>query len=249
MPQDLDLSRRLDVTPRINLLPGALLERRAVKRQRAVLALAAGGLLAALAAAYVGQASHAARARQDAVTAQATVTRLTGDKAKLQPWAQLKDQVTALEQLRASVYQHEVRLSGVLQDLSMIVPDNVYLTQMSATIAPTVSSTGTAAAPAAGTRAAAGTTPPGAPGAGSPLGTISFAGTALAHVDVATFVRTLDSTIKKNGQPVYINPYFTSSQKQAGGSRPTVSFTATADLGPAAVSGRFQQRDDVTGGK
>jgi Tfp pilus assembly protein PilN len=248
MPHDLDLSRRVDVTPRVNLLPGAILERRAVKRQRSVLALAAGGLVAALAAAYVGQAGRAALAHQDAAKAQATVAQLTADKAKLEPWAQLKDQVTALEQLRASVYRHEVRLSGVLQDLSMIVPDNVYLTQMNATIGTAAAGTGTAAA-ATGTAAAGASTPPGAPGAGSPVASISFTGTALAHVDVAKFVRMLDGTVKKNGQPVYINPYFTSSQKQTVGSRPTVNFAATVDLGPAAVSGRFQQRDDATGGK
>src|SRR5919201_442778 len=189
MPQDLDLSRRVDVTPRVNLLPGAILERRAVKRQRSVLALATGGLLAALSAPYLGPARRAAPADQDAPQAQATLAQLTADKAKLEPWAQLKDQVTALEQLRASVYRHEVRLSGVLQDLSMIVPDNVYLTQMNATIGTAAAGTGTAGATGSAP-------PPGAPGAGSPVATVSFSGTALAHVDVAKFVRMLNGTVK-----------------------------------------------------
>jgi hypothetical protein len=54
-------------------------------------------------------------------------------------------------------------------------------------------------------------------------------------------VRVLDGAVKRNGGSVYMNPYYTSSQKQAQGAQTTVTFLASVDLGPAAFSGRFQR--------
>jgi hypothetical protein len=39
---------------------------------------------------------------------------------------------------------------------------------------------------------------------------------------------------------VYLNPYFTSSQKADATGQTTVTFNATVDLSPAAYSGRYQ---------
>jgi hypothetical protein len=45
---------------------------------------------------------------------------------------------------------------------------------------------------------------------------------------------------------VYLNPYFTTSQKGDKERQPTVSFTATVDLSSAAYSGRYQPAGTVT---
>jgi hypothetical protein len=111
---------------------------------------------------------------------------------------------------------------------------------------------GAAASGTSGTAAASGgvTATPGSPGAGSPVANISFSGSGFGHVDVGTFLRALAAGPKKGGKPVYLNPYFTSSQKNGEeGAQATVSFSATVDLSPAVYSGRFQapgQKGTVT---
>ena len=98
-------------------------------------------------------------------------------------------------------------------------------------------------APAGATAAA---TTPGSPGAGSPVASITFAGAGLEHVDVGGFLRALARGPKKGGQQVYLNPYFSTSQKADEGGQDTVTFSATVDLSIAAYSGRFQPAGTVT---
>src|SRR4029453_14877909 len=97
---------------------------------------------------------------------------------------------------------------------------------------------GTTTTAPAGAGATAST--PGSPGAGSPVATITFAGGGLEHIDVGGFLRALARGPKKGGQQVYLNPYFTTSQKADEQGQQTVTFSATVDLSSAAYSGRFQ---------
>jgi hypothetical protein len=54
-------------------------------------------------------------------------------------------------------------------------------------------------------------------------------------------MRALAAGPKKRGARVYLNPYFTASQKDdEEGGETTVTFSATVDLSQAAFSGRFQ---------
>jgi hypothetical protein len=78
---------------------------------------------------------------------------------------------------------------------------------------------------------------PGAPGYNSPVATISLTGKAASLPDVATFMRSLNGKVKRDGREIYVNPYYTSAVNDTG----TVSFTATVDLTSAAFSGRFQE--------
>jgi hypothetical protein len=139
------------------------------------------------------------------------------------------------------VYAHEIRFSTVMRDISAIVPDDVWLTSMTATF-------NGSADPAAGAAATAPATGPttGSPGAGSPVATITFGGAGLEHVDVGGFLRALARGPKKGGQQVYLNPYFTTSQKADKSGQQTVTFSATVDLSSAAYSGRFQPAGTVT---
>jgi hypothetical protein len=80
------------------------------------------------------------------------------------------------------------------------------------------------------------------------VATITFSGSGFGHVDVGRFMRALARGPRNHGQPVYLNPYFTSSQKQsASAGTPTVTFTASVDLSSAAYSGRFQPEGGRTG--
>ena len=230
--------------PLINLLPREIGERRLVRRQRTAIGAAFAVLLALLGCWYLLESGRLTDARREADGEQAVAAGLRAHKTQLQPYADLSAEIAAGEQLRTRVYATEIRFSSVLRDLSAIMPDNVWLTKMTA--APTSTTGGatgtTGSVPSSGaSTATGGTTPPGSPGADSPAATITFTGAGLGHVDVGQLLRALASGPKNGGQPVYLNPYFTSSQKAAeAGGEPTVTFSASVDLSKAAYSGRFQ---------
>jgi hypothetical protein len=226
--------------PRVNLLPKEIKEHRLVRRQRGGIVVAFVLLLALLGLWYVRESQRLTAARQEADREQAVVEGLRNRKVALQPYAALESRIAAAEQLRAKVYAREIRFSSILQDVSAIIPADVWLTQMSAAIKETDAAAAAGGSTAAS--AAAGTVPtPGSPGAGSPVATITFTGSGLGHVDVGGFMRALAAGPKKRGSRVYLNPYFTASQKSAAeGGETTVTFSATVDLSPAVFSGRFQ---------
>ena len=244
MSQDLQLARRVGAAPKVNLLPSWVTERRLVRRQRLGVAAGFAFVLLVLVLVWLAESARADRAEQAAANQRAVSDQLAAERAQLQPWADLQAEVATAEKLRADVYASEVRFSGVMQDISTLMPDNAWLTTMNATL--------TEAKPGqtGGTQNSGGQTVlvPGAPGFGSPVGSITFSGMALGHVDVGRMIRVLDGAVKRNGGSVYLNPYYTSSQKQSQSGQRTVTFSATVDLGPAAFSGRFQ-RPGQTGGR
>lgn len=233
--------------PRIDLLPRQLVEQRLVRRQRTGIGAGFLVLLAVLGIWYVLETRQLSDAQAEADEEQATATGLRAQRAHLQPLADLEAQIAAAEQLRASVYRNEIRFSGVMRDISAIVPEDVWLTSMAVAFneAGTAATTGGASTPAPTGGGAAATTP-GSPGAGSPVASITFAGAGLEHVDVGGFLRALARGPKKGGQQVYLNPYFTTSQKDDEQGQTTVTFNATVDLSSAAYSGRYQTPGTVT---
>ncbi|HKQ01632.1 MAG TPA: hypothetical protein VJ735_15010 [Actinomycetes bacterium] len=232
--------------PRIDLLPRKLVEQRLVRRQRTGIGAGFLVLLAALGVWYVLETQQLSDAQAAADQERATATGLRAQRAQLQPLADLESQIDAADQLRATVYRNEIRFSGVMRDISAIVPDDVWLTTMAVAFKDTANASAPGTAPTAPSGAGAAAITPGSPGAGSPVASITFAGAGLEHVDVGGFLRALARGPKKGGQQVYTNPYFTTSQKGDDEGQTTVSFTATVDLSSAAYSGRYQPAGTVT---
>ena len=234
--------------PRIDLPPRQLVEQRVVRRQRTGIGAGFLVLLTLLGLWFVLESRELTRAQDQADQERAVATGLRARRAELQPLATLESQIAASEQLRASVYKHEIRFSTVMRDISAIVPDDVWLTSMRVAFNASGTTqagggTSTTAQPAG---AAAPAVTPGSPGAGSPVATITFGGAGLEHVDVGGFLRALARGPRKGGQQVYLNPYFTTSQKADKSGQQTVTFSATVDLSSAAYSGRFQPAGTVT---
>jgi hypothetical protein len=230
--------------PKIDLLPRALVDQRTARRQRGAIGAGFLALLAVLGLWYVLETRTLDEARDRADQERAVATGLRAQRLQLQPLADLEAQIDAADQLRTSVYRNEIRFSSVLRDISAIVPTDVWLTSMAATFNSTTASSttnGASAAPqAAQAGSAAAAVTPGSPGAGSPVATITFAGSGLEHVDVGGFLRALARGPKKGGKQVYLNPYFTTSQRTDDAGQQIVTFSATVDLSSAAYSGRFQ---------
>jgi hypothetical protein len=235
--------------PRIDLLPRGLVTQRVMRRQRSGVGAGILVLLAVLGLWYVLERRELAEAHEQADQQRAVATGLRAQRVRLQPLADLEAQIDAADQLKASVYKREIRFSGVMRDISAIVPNDVWLTSMSVAFRGDANASGTGASSSSTTTPAGGaaaTITPGSPGAGSPVASITFAGTGLEHVDVGGFLRALARGPKKHAQQVYLNPYFTSAQKGSEGEQTTVTFSATVDLSSAAYSGRFQPAGTVT---
>ena len=104
----------------------------------------------------------------------------------------------------------EVRYSQLMSDLSLSVPENVWLTNLTFAQAEVP--------------AAVGGTEPG-------IGSLTVSGVGFSHDDVALWLESLAGR--------YGNPYFSSSTESLIGPRTVVNFESTAALTPAAYSGNY----------
>jgi Tfp pilus assembly protein PilN len=161
-------------------------------------------------------------AKQDELASIQQETQLVQAKiAELSPYAALQNQRTAMTETAKGIYASSVPFSILLQELSLVIPDNVRLQTLTATVPPAMLPGAAVAAPAP----AAGTTTD-----------ITFTGQTEKHRDVAEFMTRLGLI------PQLMGIQLTSSTDTAAttttttaSSAPTVSykqFSVTAQLRP-----------------
>lgn len=202
----------LDSLPRVNLLPPEIAETRRFRRIQMGLGGAVLGAVGIVALLYVAASSSVANAQTDLDAATTTHASLQAETAKYRDVTAVYARAAAAQAMLTQAMGEEVRYSQFLNDLSLSVPENVWIKNLAFTqgVAP----------------AAVGSAVPG-------IGTVTFSGVGFKHDDVAVWLESLAS------QKGYTNPYFTSSTEALLGTRKTVSFTSTATLTPAAYSGRY----------
>lgn len=202
------------VLPRVNLLPPEIEVRRRFRRVQSGLGgavVAAVGLVALL---YVGAAGSVGDAQAGLDAATATHSQLQAESAKYRDVTAVYARAAAADRMLTQAMGEEVRWSRFLYALSLSVPDNVWVKNVTFTQTPSA-----VAAPGA----AAGT-------AGAGIGTATFAGVGFGHDDVAVWLESLA------GQKGYANPYFSNSTEALVGARKVVNFTSTATITPQALS-------------
>jgi type IV pilus assembly protein PilN len=202
---------------RINLLPPE--QRVKASRERgllwAILILVA--IVVALGLVYVWQNSQVSdkQAQLDQLTAETAVVQQQA--AALAPYAAIQTERTAMTQTAKGIYDSRVPWSTILQEVSLVIPENVRLQSLTGAV-PATMLPGVAVPAAAGTAAAA--------------PDITFTGTTYTHKDVAEFMTRLGLI------PQLTNVQLTSSTGAAATgatgttSTPTVTFTVTATLRP-----------------
>ena len=205
------------VMPRVNLMPPEIAEAAKFRRFQLAMGGAVVGAVAVVVALYMSAHGGVASAQTQVDNAKQQNIALQAQLAQLSSVQDVYTQVAARQAMLGQAMGDEIRWSTYLNDLSLRVPDHVWLTNMNA-----VENSGTA--PAAGT--------PGAP-VSTAIGTVTFSGVAFSHDDVATWLEVL---AKEKG---YANPYFTNSSESAIGPRTVDNFSSTVDLGPDAKSGRY----------
>ena len=209
----------LDSLPRVNLLPPEIAESRRLRRIQLGLGGAVLGAVGIVALLYVAASSSVSSAQSDLDAANAKNTALQSQTAQYSAVTAVYARAAAAQAMLTQAMGEEVRYSQFLNDLSLSVPDNVWVKNVAFAQTPGTS----AAAPGAGATAL---TPAG-------IGTVTFTGVGFKHDDVAVWLESLSS------QKGYANPYFSSSTEALLGTRKTVNFTSTVALTAAAYSGRY----------
>jgi Tfp pilus assembly protein PilN len=200
--------------PSVNLMPAEIAEAARFRRFQLAMGAAVVVAVAIVGALYVhgkSAVSSAEAQKADAQTAQAAAQQ---EYNGLQGVSDIYNQVSQREAMLSQAMGDEVDWSTYLSDLSLRIPDHVWLTNLALT----------QTAPAAPV-----------PGATTPAGiaSITFSGTAFSHDDVATW---LDMLAKEKG---FANAYFSNSTKALIGQKPVVNFSSSVDVTDVAKSGRF----------
>jgi Tfp pilus assembly protein PilN len=207
--------------PRVNLLPPEIQE--AARFRRFQLAMVAAGVAAVAVVGALTFSAHqgVSQAKADLQTAQSQQSNLQSQLAGLQSVKDVYTQVAAKKAMLTQAMGPEIRWSYYMTDLSLKIPQNVWLTNVTASETAGAGAAAAAAAPAAGGLVPAG------------VGTVGFSGMAFSHDDVATW---LDALAKEHG---FSNAYFTNSTKATIGPREVVNFASSVTLTQAALSGRY----------
>jgi Tfp pilus assembly protein PilN len=208
------------VMPSVNLMPPEIAEAARFRRFQLAMGGAVVAAIVIVGALYVHQHSSVKGAQSQLDAARSQQTSLQSQLTSLSGVQDVYTDVAARQALLAQAMGAQVKWSDYLTDLSLRVPDNVWLTSISAT---------ETAGPTTGTVAAA-------PATTSPLlnpgiGQITFNGMALHPDDVATW---LDMLARERG---FSNAYFTNSAET--GLKSVVAFASQVNVTPAAESNRF----------
>jgi Tfp pilus assembly protein PilN len=198
--------------PRVNLLPPEIGE--AVRFRRIQLGLG-GGVLAALGTVvllYVLAAGSVSDANAQLSASTATSSQLQAENAKYAEVTAVYASAAAAEAMLTQAMGEEVRYSEFLSDLSLTVPDKVWLKAVTFTQV---------------------ATPPGVGSTEPGIGTVSFSGVGYRHDDVAVW---LESLAKQRG---YKDPYFSSSTEVLVADRKAVDFASSVVLTSDALSKQY----------
>ncbi len=194
---------------RVNLLPPEIRERQRLRRRVGLVTAAGIILLAAIGGLYFLQQLRVNDLRRDLQAQEAENNRLRAEITQLQEFVQLQQELQATQQLIQTLLANEVRWSGVLRDVSLVIPGDTWLTTLNGQI--TVAQEGVAQP-----------VPPAGPS--GLIGQISFNGFGLSHRAVALWLSRLEDV------QGFANPWISVSQKTQIGEQDVVQFTSTTDL-------------------
>jgi len=200
----------------VNLLPPEIRQQERTRRLTLIVIGAGVVALALIGLFYFVQTMRLAGAEDELAVQQATNELLQQQIAELQPYSDLQTQLQAQKQLLATVYANEVAWSGVLLDISRIIPDEAYLSSFSGQVAASSETIGTPAEQPT-----------------SLIGSLSFQGTADGTQTISSWLNRLEQV------KGWVNAWVNSAQETAAFSR-IYTFDSGVDLTPEATTPRAQ---------
>jgi Tfp pilus assembly protein PilN len=195
---------------RVNLVPREV-ELRRKQRRLVTNAIGAGVVvLALLVLVFIAETVRVSGAHHDLAVQQQRNAQLRSQIDELAEFEQLQKRVKEKTDLLAGLTRNEVRWSVLLADISLVIPSDAWLTNLSGSLTPPP--TGAAAATA-----------------NPSLGQLLLNGTTFSHLDVAKWLTQL------SGVKEFLDPYLSLSAKSVIGTTPTVNFTSTVNLSEFAL--------------
>ncbi len=195
----------------VNLLPPDILAAQRQRRMAGVVALAGAGVIGLIFLFYVLQLGSLGSVREDIERAEQNNAGLQRDIEALQQFEEIRSRAQAKQDLLNQVFANEISFSGILMDVSRVIPSDAALTSFSATAQEPSATTG-----------------------GSTLltGRIDVAGLAIDYDAIASWLMRLE---RIRG---WVNPWVTSIADPDTG---PITYASGVDLTTAVVTERGQQ--------
>ncbi len=127
----------------VNLLPPELRQRQATRRTTSLAVLAGLAALAIVGFFWFLRSAELSRKQEELRAQQQVNSQVQAQIAELQKFGDLQSQLQAKKQLLSSVYANEVSWSGILLDVSRVIPADAYLTNFTGQITATTGAAGT----------------------------------------------------------------------------------------------------------
>jgi Tfp pilus assembly protein PilN len=212
---------------RIDLLPQRYAEQRRQRRNLGLVVVAGLVALLLLVGWWFLLGQQIGNAEDELAEVQATNAQLEAQIAELQRFAELEAEVQAKRQALQTVFAGDVDWPAILTEVAMVVPGEVWLTNLTASAGQTegAAPVGTETAEVRISK-------------GQPFGRIQFQGQSLSMPGIARWMLRLESV--REFAAVYLN----SAVKAEGGEDTAVeivTFDNTLELSNRAASGRFQR--------
>lgn len=204
----------------VNLLPPELRERQVIRRTTSLVVAAGLAALALIGIFYFFQVQRLSQVQSDLEAQQSTNARLVSQIASLREFAALQAELAAKEALIDVIFVNEVSWSSALLDVSRVIPDASYLTNLTGQIVATMAGE-VVAEPTGGTPET------------TLVGNMTFAGVANQTETIATWITRLEEV------QGWVNAWVNSAQEDAPGSR-IYTFSNGLDLTQEAVTERGQ---------
>jgi Tfp pilus assembly protein PilN len=202
----------------VNLLPPELRQRLAIRRTTSLVVAVSLGVLALIGVFYFLQLQRQADAQDELEAQQTRNAELQSQIDALQQFAELQAELAAKQQLLSTIFVNEVSWSSALLDVSRVIPDASYLTNLTGQVT-----------------ALAGEVPE--PTTGAPettlIGNMTFQGVAQEIDTIATWITQLEQV------QGWVNAWVTSAQEDAPFSN-IYTFSNGLDLTQEAATARGQ---------
>lgn len=202
---------------RVNLLPSELRQRAATRRLTSIVVASGLGVIALIGLFYFTQTQRLADAQDDLAVQEERNAGLRTQIQELQSFADLQAELAAKQGLVAGLFVNEVSWSSALLDVSRVIPDASFLTNLAGQV-----------------QSAAAETDPTVPAVGELIGTITFQGVARETETIATWLVRLEQV------EGWVNAWVTNAQESAPFSR-VYTFSSGLDLTIEAATERAQE--------